>query len=326
MLLVTLISASLLSKAHPPAAIQKTIVANVRYVHAVVVPRPSRRVTPHTTYAGTVSTYSTFEGAYSDISFDPADGSILFTQNNTVGRIKSPTRHLIIDTLPGGLDPGGVVYDPNDQNIYVTIPAAFSVYRIQSGSATLVAGGTQGSSDGQGSAAQFEMPTGITFDADDGDLYVADQKSVRRVTTSGAVTTVSPIGNGTVQCCNFQGIAFDPSDHNLYVADELNDVIEQVSPIVDQTLWLTGSPICYYQHDGPAPHACFDSPTRIVYVAGTNSLYISDFGNNIIRQIDPAFLTSTLAGSRCSLFSSRKPCAGVYFRAHWRKPSLPDIG
>jgi hypothetical protein len=53
-----------------------------------------------------------------------------------------------------------------------------------------------GSTDGTGTAARFNGPTGIEFI--DGDLYVADtgNNSIRKVTTAGVVTTLSISGAG----------------------------------------------------------------------------------------------------------------------------------
>jgi len=75
-------------------------------------------------------------------------------------------------------------------------------YRIRrvagDGSVTTIAGSTQGSTDGTGTAAQFQGPLGITVDNATHNLYVTDGTTIRMVTPAGAVTTIVGTSSGFV--------------------------------------------------------------------------------------------------------------------------------
>ena len=88
--------------------------------------------------------------------------------------------------------------------------------------------GTSGSTDGTGTAARFNYPTGVTVDGA-GNIYVADtdNHTIRKITPAGVVTTVagqagtSGSADGTGQRAHFNcpsGVTVDNAG-NLYVAD-----------------------------------------------------------------------------------------------------------
>ena len=88
--------------------------------------------------------------------------------------------------------PKGVAVDSSD-NVYVADIDNHNIRKITpAGVVSTFAGlaGSPGSSDGTGSAARFNEPIGLAFDAA-GTLYVADSKNnaIRKVTPAGVVTT-----------------------------------------------------------------------------------------------------------------------------------------
>ena len=115
------------------------------------------------------------------------------------------------------------------------------------GTVSFIAGsaaGLPGQVDGNGSAATFNVPTGIAI-GPTGDLFVSDLYEIRRVTTAGVVTTYA--GNGTrgqadgpVASARFVGpstLAFAP-DGTLYIVD--GNVIRTISPDGRQVSTLAG--------------------------------------------------------------------------------------
>jgi sugar lactone lactonase YvrE len=110
-----------------------------------------------------------------------------------------------------------------------------------SGNVTTVAGGAlqRGSSDGVGTAARFNFPTGVAVDAA-GMIYVADSGNhvVRKISLDGTVSTVvgragvAGYVNGpkSVALLNHPlRLAFGP-DGALYIADDGNAIVRKLSP------------------------------------------------------------------------------------------------
>jgi sugar lactone lactonase YvrE len=131
------------------------------------------------------------------------------------------------------VDGAGNVYvaDQNNDEIRKITPSG--VVSTLAGSA-----GQTGSSDGTGSAARFDVPTGVAVDSA-GNVYVADEGNdeIRKITPSGVVSTLAGSAgktgssDGPGSAARFDlpaGVALD-SAGNLYVADQSNDEIREIS-------------------------------------------------------------------------------------------------
>ncbi|MDB5101659.1 MAG: repeat containing protein [Cyanobacteria bacterium RYN_339] len=124
--------------------------------------------------------------------------------------------------------PTGVAVDAAG-NLYVSDLSNRLIRKITpAGVVTTLAGqaGQSGSADGQGPAARFKTPGGMTVDAA-GTVYVADglNNAIRKITPDGTVTTLAtgfPLNNP-------RGVWIDVEGH-LWVADTGNNVLRQVSP------------------------------------------------------------------------------------------------
>jgi len=119
--------------------------------------------------------------------------------------------------------------------------------------------------------------------------------------TTATVTTFAGTGtagylNGPASGALFnnpQGVVFDKSG-NLFVADSFNDLVREISPAANVSTYAGNQTIGYL--NGPALSAEFYAPSGQAFDAQGN-LYVSDFGNNVIRKITPAGVVSTYAGT-----------------------------
>jgi kumamolisin len=151
--------------------------------------------------------------------------------------------------------------------------------------------GVTGLANGQGTAAEFNYPSGIAIDGS-GDLYIADYSNnvIREIAPDGTVSTPYGSASGHAGSSNGAGnaalfktpnsVAAD-SDNNLYVADTGNNIIRKISGGTVSTLAGTDD--------------AFDSPEGIT-VDGSGNVYVADTGNNTIREITPGGVVSVLAG------------------------------
>lgn len=139
-------------------------------------------------------------------------------------------------------NPYGVAVD-NAGNVYVADSWNNTIRKITAaGIVTTLAGtaGSSGSSDGIGSAAKFDFPTGVAADSL-GNIYVVDgdNSTIRKITAAGVVTTLagaagsSGSNDGTGSAAQFSfvfstGITVD-SAGNVYVADTQNNTIRKIT-------------------------------------------------------------------------------------------------
>ena len=175
------------------------------------------------------------------------------------------------------------------------------------GDVTTLAGNTTngGTVDGTGAGASFGYPLAVALDSA-GNLEVADQYTMRRVTRAGVVTTLAGAVNspglvdatGAAARFNFiKGIATDPAG-NAYIADSANNVIRKMTPAGVVTTFAGGGGVggtAAGFADGTGTAALFSAPVATAFDSAGN-LYVADYLNWAIRKITPAGVVSTLAG------------------------------
>ena len=208
--------------------------------------------------------------------------------------------------------PRGIAVGPND-SLYVADAGNHCIRRIaidpnaadQSPRVTTVAGSrVRGHKDAVGQDAQFDEPWGVAVDAE-GNCYVTDAKNhcIRKITPALVVTTLAGVpgtsghkdGAGkTAQFAEPKGITVDSSG-NLYVCDTGNHCIRKITSAGTVTT-IAGVPGDDGLENGPGTSAKFDTPIGIGLVPD-GSLYVSDFGNDLIRLISKKFVVSTFAGA-----------------------------
>ena len=202
--------------------------------------------------------------------------------------------------------PAGVAVDGSG-NVYVADTGNSVIRKITSaGVVTTFAGNIAGpgSKNGTGTAAEFNLPYGVAVDAS-GNVYVADSGNsmIRKITSAGVVTTLAGTaglsgatnGTGTAARFNFpQGVAVDASG-NVYVADSDNSVIRKITAGGVVTT-LAGTAGLAGATNATGVAARFNVPQDVA-VDASGTLYVADTGNNTIREVTPAGVVTTLAGT-----------------------------
>jgi len=203
-------------------------------------------------------------------------------------------------------EPLGITTDETNLNVVDSKNSLIRKIVISTGVVTTLAGtGSSGSSNGTGTSASFNQPSGITTDGTN--LFLAEHNNnlIRKIVIStGVVTTLAGTGssgsaNGTGTSASFNnpyGITTDGT--NLYVGDTFNHLIRQIviSTGVVTTLAGTGSS---GSANGTGTSASFYKPYRIT-TDGTN-LYVGDTFNHLIRKIVISTgVVTTLAGTGSS--------------------------
>lgn len=174
-----------------------------------------RRITP----AGMVGTYAGsgqegyLDGPALSAQFMEPNGVAVdmngnvYVADRSSDAIRKITPQGMVSTLAGHQDTSYAPYGFGTGNelgfpLNVAVDKAGNVYTIDSNTAvrkitpdgrmTTLAGVPfrSGTQDGTGSAARFNAPQGLTVD-DDGNVYVADSRAIRKITPSGVVTTVA---------------------------------------------------------------------------------------------------------------------------------------
>jgi sugar lactone lactonase YvrE len=203
-------------------------------------------------------------------------------------------------------DPTGVAVDGSG-NVFVADTGNSVIRRISpGGTVTTFAGaaGSTGSSDGTGSAARFNAPSGIAIDTQN-NVYVADTRNntIRKITSGGTVSTlagsggVTGSGDGAGGSARFNGpyaVAVD-SFGNLYVSDFFNGTIRKIDTSNTVTT-LAGSAGNLGFADGAAGAARFNQPYGVA-VDGSDNVYVADTYNRAIRKVTPSGTVTTLNGT-----------------------------
>ncbi|RYF62087.1 MAG: hypothetical protein EOO39_30945, partial [Cytophagaceae bacterium] len=172
------------------------------------------------------------------------------------------------------------------------------------GQITVVAGsGTAGFANGIGTAAKFNAPYDVKVDAS-GTLYVADAGNnlIRKITPAGLVTTIAGTGvagsaDGASAVAQFfgpSGLAIDKFG-NIFVTDRKNHTIRKITA-AGVVSTLAGKAGFTGTTNANGDVARFNLPTGIA-VTPDGVLVVTDYGNNLVRQIGPDGSVGPIAGS-----------------------------
>ena len=177
--------------------------------------------------------------------------------------------------------PEGLTIDRNG-NLFVADSLSCTIRKITpNGVVTTVAGRAfnRATADGAGANAAFYHPAAIAVDSN-GTLFVADAGLIRRVTATGAVTTLGNVSTQDLALNQPQGLAIDPKG-NLLIADATT--IRRLNPDGSLTL-VAGKVYGFGSADGSGANAQFEFLHGIAVDAGGNLLVV-DADNNTVRRI-----------------------------------------
>jgi trimeric autotransporter adhesin len=270
--------------------------------------------------------------APSGVAESPAgDLYIVDTTNNRIRQVSSPTveNDDLITTIAGKATPGFSGDGGQATNAKLDAPTAVAVdnqgdvfiadtgnNRIReinaAGIITTVAGnGACGSgialgNSGPATSASLCDPSGIAVNSA-GDLFISDtgHDEVREVTPGGTITDFAgnaeqgSAGNGgkakKAELDGPSGLAIDAIG-NLFIADSGNNEVRVVSTKNEINLFAGTGAAGHSGNGGQAIDAKLSDPTG-VGIDPSGNVYISDTGNNEIRQVSAGGVISIYAGT-----------------------------
>jgi sugar lactone lactonase YvrE len=246
-----------------------------------------------------------------------------------------------VPALSAGVAPGGIARDASG-NIYFSDSFNNRVFKVDtSGLLTVVAGngstaGFNFSGDGGPAiAAELSLPLGLALDGA-GNLFIADSGNnvIREVVAAtGNIQTVA--GNSNIIGGGFSGdggpatsaqlsspgsVAVDGAG-NLFIADNSNNVIREVVAAtgIIQTVAGNNALGAGFSGDGASAIAAQLSTPDGVSVDSTGNIFISDFGNNVIREVlATTGIIQTVVGNGTAGFSGD---GGPAINAELNQPS-----
>ena len=210
--------------------------------------------------------------------------------------------------------PYAVVIDGSG-NVYISDELNQRIRKVTAAGiiSTIAGNGTAGFSGdgGPATAAEINDVAGLALDIA-GNLYLSDglNRRIRKINTSGVITTVAGNGTGgytgdggaaTAAEISPNGLAVDWAG-NIYIAEPGNARVRKVntSGIIST---VAGSGSSGFSGDGGAATAAVLNSPMNVAVDGANNFYIADAGNNRIRKVNSAGVISTIAGNGTAAYA-----------------------
>nr|WP_259069324.1 putative Ig domain-containing protein [Mucilaginibacter sp. X4EP1]MCS3814661.1 sugar lactone lactonase YvrE [Mucilaginibacter sp. X4EP1] len=263
---------------------------------------------------------ATAEFSYPSQMVTDKNGNIYLIDNNGIGEnpdyngtmIREISTTGVVSTIAGstawGYVDGVGTAAKFSLALGLTIDASGNIYVADEGNAvirkitpagvvsTFAGNGTQGHADGQGTSAMFNFPDDITIDPS-GNLYVADDAYVRKITPGGLVSTVA--GNGTVGYVDGPAntaelavgfITVDQSG-NIYACNNNDNIIRKISNGVVSTFVTGSTESATGQITGPI------GEVQGLKTDAAGNIYVCDAGYDVVDKITPAGVITDLTFS-----------------------------
>jgi ATP-dependent protease HslVU (ClpYQ) peptidase subunit len=234
------------------------------------------------TSSGT-ETFIAGDGDTSTNTFTPGTGAAV----RFGGYVGSGTNEFVMDSLG---------------NIFTVHYSAFSIVKIaQNGVVSRFAGtGVQGSQDGAGATATFNLLLGIAIDASD-TLYVSEffQKKIRVITKNAVVSTLTFT---TSVNPSFYSLAVIPSGTILYALDTSAHQVFKITPTSSSAAdfaLLAGSTQGYANGQGSAAQFNISVYQSAIRVDPFGTVLVTD--SSSVRRISSAGDVTTLIGSATAI-------------------------
>lgn len=220
-----------------------------------------------------------------------------------------------------------------DGNLFIADLLSYCIRKVDAnGTISTIAGtGYCGYSGDNGAAisGQFTGLFGLAFDSKD-NLYVADFLRIRKVNSSGIISTIA--GSGRFDHTGDGGLAINAdvgapwgltisNNGDLYFTDNGNNCVRKIDNTGKiSTVAGIGMPnVGGYSGDGgPATSARLNFPQAVIF-NNTGNMYIADSQNNCIREVGSTGIISTVVGNgikgysgdngNAKLASLFRPCA-----------------
>ncbi len=203
--------------------------------------------------------------------------------------------------------PSGIVTDGTVAYVADAFNSAIRQIDVASSTVSTVAGPGYGTNDGPALSARFNEPSGLAWNQAGGLLYIADtgNNEIRKLDLNAKLVTTLAGGpahgfqDGSLASTRFDqpsGLAVSADGNTLYVADGNNNAIRKLDLAGGTVSTLAGGTAG--TQDGVGAAARFNYPVGLVLDAGGKLLYVADYANHTIRQIELATAkVTTLAGT-----------------------------
>lgn len=225
--------------------------------------------------------------------------------------------------------PWDVAVDKLGQNVYIAIAGQHQIWRhdVETGVTSVFSGnGYERNQNGQrGTDTAYAQPSGLSFDPEEKELYVADSESssIRAVNLATGGSRLCAGGDPNFSDNLFQfgdrdgvgsraqlqhplGVLYG-SDGKLYIADSYNHKMKVMDPRTLEVVSLVGTGVAGFK-EGRGKEAQLSEPAGLA--EGLNGqIYIADTNNSVIRILDTRAdnLLSTLDLSSVPLPSPSTP-------------------